>query len=555
VTIVLDSCHSGGATRGSAGAVKRGIESIDPSRRATDSLVATDAELAAAWRTASQAGTRAVKPGSGWLLEPQGYTLLAACRAQEAAYEYPFDGVERNGALTYWLLDSLKQLGPGLSYTMLHNRIVAKVHGQFEQQTPQLQGVGDRTVFGSDSARPFYAVPVMRVEASGARVLLGAGQAQGVRKGAQFAIYPSQTITFAQTDKRLALVDVDVLGATESWASLSTRLRDGAIEQGAPAVLLDPGTVRLQRPVRLAERKADLPAAIDQQVALAALTQVRTALVQNGSGFARLVEGDEAAVFEIAVNEQGQYEIWDAAGQVVQNLRPPLSIADPNAPAKLVQRLVHLAKYRNVQELDNQDAMSPLARKLVVEIAGRQTSYDPVDAPDPQPFDRTQGIPVLAPGEWLFIRLKNTLPKVPGAPPPTNVLNITVLNLQSDWGINQVYPSGPGSLFEPLDPGEERLLPLQASLPDAYDKSTDIVKVFATVGTTSFRWLELPPLDQPIPPRLALRSVQADPLVQLLAAVIEDEPRARNLNPATYPSKEWVTAQVEVYVRRQMTAR
>ena len=143
VMVVLDSCHSGGATRGLGGAATRGIASIDTTPRPTASLVAPAADLLAAWQGAGGT-TRAMKPASGWLLEPQGYTLLAACRANESAYEYPFNGRENNGALTYWLLDTLRQAGPTTSYKMVHDRILAKVHGQFEQQTPMLQGEGNR---------------------------------------------------------------------------------------------------------------------------------------------------------------------------------------------------------------------------------------------------------------------------------------------------------------------------------------------------------------------------------------------------------------------------
>lgn len=546
VTVVFDSCHSGGATRGRGGAVKRGIETIDTAERSTDSLVAANEELSVGWLATAQGGTRNVKLSSGWLLEPQGYTLLAACRAQESAYEYPFSGTERNGALTYWLLDSLKQLGPGLSYKLLHDRILAKVHGQFEEQTPQLQGAGNRAVFGSDVVQPFYAVPVMRADEANRRVLLGTGQALAVGKGAQFAIYPVGTTNFSEAEKRLALVEVVELGATESWATIAKSLHNEPIEQGAQAVLLDPGTVRLQRPVRLVERD-DLPATINQR---AALGRVRAAIEQTGSMFARLSNENEAAAFQVVANDQSEYEIWDAAGVAVRNLRPALSIADSAAPARLAQRLIHLAKHRNVQELDNYDAMSPLARKLVVELVGKQADYDPADPPDPQPFGAAGGTPVLAPGEWVFVRIKNTLPKVPGAPQAVNVLNITVLDLQPDWGISQVYPSWPGALFEPLDPQAELLLPLQAVIPKGCHDITDIVKVFATVGTTSFRWLELPSLDQPIQRKAATRGAPTDPLEQLLAAVIEDEPRQRNLNPAAYPSKGWVTAQVEVHVKK-----
>ena len=181
VTTVLDSCHSGGATRGNGGAVTRGIGIIDTTTRPTQSLVGSVDELKETWQGLSSGETRNVKLGSGWLLEPRGYVLLAACRASESANEYAFDGMEKNGALTYWLLNSLKDIGSDLTYKQLHDRIVAKVHSQFEQQTPQLQGEGDRVVFGSDRIDAQYAVNVMKVDQTSNRIECRAGSrlAQG----------------------------------------------------------------------------------------------------------------------------------------------------------------------------------------------------------------------------------------------------------------------------------------------------------------------------------------------------------------------------------------
>jgi hypothetical protein len=67
------------------------------------------------------------------------------------------------------------------------------------------------------------------------------------------------------------------------------------------------------------------------------------------------------------------------------------------------------------------------------------------------------------------------------------------------------------------------VIPLRASLPKGYRPGRDGLKVFATVGTTNFRWLELPALDQP---------------------------PARDLKPAAVPGKEWVAAQVELNIRQ-----
>ncbi len=57
-------------------------------------------------------------------------------------------------------------------------------------------------------------------------------------------------------------------------------------------------------------------------------------------------------------------------------------------------------------------------------------------------------------------------------------------------------------------------------------EGTDILKVIATRGATSFRWLELPPLKQL-------------------------GPFARGgWAPSAFPEEEWITAQVEIRVRR-----
>jgi hypothetical protein len=84
------------------------------------------------------------------------------------------------------------------------------------------------------------------------------------------------------------------------------------------------------------------------------------------------------------LNEQGQYEIWDPAGTVLQNLNPPLKSRDARAADTLVQRVIHLTKYRNVQELTNNSGRNLLSNKLVVELAGVRDVYDPENDPVPE---------------------------------------------------------------------------------------------------------------------------------------------------------------------------
>jgi len=453
VAVVLDSCHSGGMTRGTGNVAVRGISAIDTTPRSADSLVGSLEQLVDFWSDLGGGQQRNVKLGSGWLPEPKGYVLLAACRPSESAYEYAFDGVERNGALTYWLLDSLKDAGPGCSYKALHDRIIAKVHSQFERQTPQLQGEGDRAVFGSDRVQLHYAVPVLQVDEPGGRLLLNAGQAQGLRKGAQFIIYPRETVDFTMLEKRQALTEISELGATDSWAKITKQFRQEPIEQGAQAALLGLASVRLVRKVSLV-RRDDLGAAIDQDVALQAVQQ---ALIDNG--WIEVATQGEQVSYQIAVNEKGEYEIWDVSGQRIGNLRPPLKIDAPQAASTVARRVVHLTKFHALKELYNYDSMSPLARKLVVELVGKRAEYDPVDPFEPQPFDDAGHTPSLKIGEWTGLRIKND---------SSQVLNVTVFDLQPGWGVKQIYPPGEGDYFVALEPSEEKVIPLQAYLPEGY---------------------------------------------------------------------------------------
>lgn len=519
ITVVLDSCHSGGATRGVGGAVARGVSFIDNTDRPVDSLVASAAALAANWQGQSGGAARSVKPASGWLLEPKGYTLFAACRANESAYEYAFDGRERNGALTYWLLDSLRQAGPGFSYKMIHERILAKVHGLFDQQTPQLQGQGNLAVFGSDLIEPYYAVNVIKVQ--NGEVQLDAGAAHGLAVGAQFAVYAYGTADLSTEAGRVAIVTLDRVEDLASWAKVTETIGDKPVEAGAQAILLNNVNLRLQRNAAVNITDTTL-----QQ-------QVQAALATDGKGFVKVAGAGERVDFQIAVNATGEYELWDPAGKVIPNVRPALRAQDANALKQLVGRLIHLAKYRNVQELD---VANPSARQMVrVELLGAS--------------DTAGATPIFHPGDRAKFKITNLQTPNPMDPnDPKCVINVCVLDLQSDWGITQIYPAGAGA-FEIVDPGKHIELEFEAYLPDGYTESTDVLKVFATQTTTNFRWLELPVLDQPDTRSSATRSVITDPLEQMLADLtIESKTRAIRITSAPQ-AQSWATAQVELNVK------
>ena len=510
VSVVLDCCHSAGMRRSPAKAVRRGLEVVDTTRRPTDSLVASADELLGLMRRRQAAALvmRNVTVETPWLTAPKDFVLLAACRPQDCAFEYPFENGESQGALTYYLLKALREEGTDLTFEELHERVYAQVYNQFKYQTPMLAGESDRPFFGAGPRRTRatpasspQGVIVLGIEAE--RLLLNTGQAHGIRKGMRFSIHrPSEG---SAEGLRQAVVEIEEIGATESWAKIieSTRslIRPGA--QAVPAGL-PPDMKKLQGVVKL-----DTEGSKNR----AALEQVRAAISQDVSSYLRLAEEGEPIDFQVTVDGEGAFVVLDRKCMPIPHLGPPLDVTWPDFVSDLLLRLTHLTRYRNVLGIKNADGQSPLAGKLGLKILGTQKDFTPGEDPDPQPVGPP---PIdLQTGEWLFLEIINK---------SSRILNIVVLDLQPDWGISQVFPSGKDASFWPLDPGDAKVTRIKAFLPDRFDEGADIIKVFATMGAASYRWMLLPALDLP--------------------------GKNRHMAVSSFASEEWTAEQVEVRVRR-----
>ncbi|NQE36841.1 caspase family protein [Microcoleus asticus] len=559
VTVVLDCCHSGGATRGDVEI--RGGETVDDKPlQPGQELVAPLETLEATWRSLTEQTTRGLK-ASG-LRAARDYVLLAACRQNEYAYEYAFnrETKERNGALTYWLLDTLRQQNPGQTYKDLFERINAKIHSQFPQQTPISMGEVNRIIFGDDFAETVYAVPVLKVEKDAEtgeiQAKLGVGQVNGLAKGAEFAIYPRSITDLKNQDNRTAIATIIQRGATESLCQLKQiEGKELKVEDGDQAVLVTP-SINLVRKVSLFKQEK----ATEEDLAEFAKTNelppnkllseifkqqdnaleaIKKVLPENGKGWVELAEEKltkddfEGVAYQVAVNNQEEYEICDRGGHPYKNIAP-VKISSPDAAVTVVKRLVHLAKYHVTAELDNRDKASPLADKLVLEWLGTSDVYGEGDEIPP----RSQLKKFLDPdnstvkvGEYIFLSIHNT---------SLQDLNVTVLDIASDWSIEQIHP-GKGQNFVTIEAGQQEIVPIPAT-----SVGEDNVKVFATVDQANFRWLELPSLDKELG-FIGLKAA-SNPLEFLLEAIDKEQPPTRKLSVAASPSREWTTKQISLTV-------
>ncbi len=306
VTVILDSCHSGGSTRG-GDAKARGLpgDIIDQTTRLRESLVNPSAEeleaVAPGWKKLKYA-TRGGTPVATMIPEAKGYVLLAACRPSELAYEYPFDeSGESKWHVDLLVVGYLETTIPRNHLQMIHDRINGKINTQFPTQNPMIMGEGDRTFLGKDYNSVPFSVIVTEVKLGEKLIKLDAGQAQGMRKGSEFVIYPSGTLDFADKSQRLAVAKITKRGATESWAEITTEIKsEPAIDVGSQAVLTAV-PVKLLKKVRLLRDRA-APEEREQ-----ALQAVETAIANNG--WVRLVaeEGDktESADYQVDVKAIG----------------------------------------------------------------------------------------------------------------------------------------------------------------------------------------------------------------------------------------------------------
>jgi uncharacterized cupredoxin-like copper-binding protein len=539
VTVIFDSCHSGGATRGDGDIRGSRNGETDTQDRLSDSLVASQQELANNWLKLTQNEAK-----DSWLPNQRDYVFLGACRPTEFAYEAAFDGKERNGALTYWMIDTLVNNQAPMTYQSLYNRVKGMIQSKFPNQLPMLLGEGDRLVFGDKQEYKPYTLVVTQVSEDQTEITLDAGMSSGLGEGCRFALYPTDDLT----DKTKQIAIAELTDEIEADSSTARILRvdeggipiKGKIEPGISAVMVA-APVNLIRKVRLfTEKQAgdleqDLPIhLVEKQVE--ALAKVRQALIGNG-WVVEVGEGEEAH-FQVAVGKEGEYEI--CIGMPIKNLRPALSIDDPTAPQKVVDRLVHLGKYQSVQELDN--PVSELTDYLEFELCDKTKK----PFPDPQNVS-------LKPGEVAYLRVKNTY---------TRTLNVAVLDLEPTWEISQVPVQGNIASFLPLDPGQETFTKLRLQLPANYQQTKEVLKIFATKGVANFQWLILPSLDEQPATRgmilndgLQTRSMgqPVNPLNNLLTAIGGDVDNPPTLTRAMVyesdPETEWVTKEIVITVR------
>jgi uncharacterized caspase-like protein len=132
VTLIFDCCHSGTITRG-AGRV-RGVE--------------PDLRRPAGQPVPARRGTAGGAVPSGEAAPPL-HILLTACLSGETSHEVELgEGGESRGALSCLLVRALTAAAPDATWNSLFETVAPQVTAIYSDQHPQIEGQGERRLFG-----------------------------------------------------------------------------------------------------------------------------------------------------------------------------------------------------------------------------------------------------------------------------------------------------------------------------------------------------------------------------------------------------------------------
>ncbi|KAF7534041.1 hypothetical protein G7054_g6562 [Neopestalotiopsis clavispora] len=503
VTVVLDCCHSGGANRGNHGGDPtryRGIDMIDENKLPDDKSDIPDNKLHEVMENPSPAedGSRKATVEDHWRLRPSGYTFLAACQQHQLAMEDEFGG-QTQGLLTYYLLEVLRETHIPMNHYQLWKLVAIKVAERSEQLAKRTK---QHVVLGGESNRMFLSsqcseifntatvIEVSKVPQGSTTAMINAGQAHGVEVQMKLDVWPSSCTTLYQSERLGYLTVTSVTGLGAKTEFIQT------LEQGQPlqvGCLMLPCSTASGKRVRIIQQQISSDSGVTDN----SLRSLQTAWAEVGTSFASLIDREEDEEdFQIRI-ENGDYLISGKGGEKLQHHVPELPINGDNVPRQLVHQLTHLAKYHSLLDLkDRRNSASGLPR---ISVSGSPEPYPhpeedvaprKADCPRPERHPYPDSRPAE---EKLFIlRVENK---------SEFVVYITVLDLDSTWGIEQMHPED-NDTCDSLDPGQSVYIPMKIEKLSADPNNSnasdvlDIFLVFATREPTTFGWLELPKLDK-----------------------------------------------------------
>lgn len=396
-----------------------------------------------------------------WLINPDGYAILAACGPHEKAK----GGSEINqneepyGALSYFLYRALSDYGFGKTHEHIHRHLCAKFWESCVPQHPVTYGNKDQGFFGQPD--PDYDTKSFCIVEHDGSLQLLAGQAHGFQDGDRLAISPPGHL--GRTSAIARIVRARPLTSELGLLDNTHHVQTGFIAKPLSCSYLSKFKIQLA---------LNLPQYAEWLTAL----EKRSLGTQSSSSHVQELQ--------VVLNENNEYEILDSCGQKIINL--PTMPRDETDANHVCAVLEHLARFNMVRSLTNQ-----IPTKLFQDSFNVQITSD-----DGRSFD---------PGEHIEVQ-HNSMIKATIENTGHTVLYCYMYDLGPLWRVKGMLRG----TYEPVPPQKyprngdqefsgwlDRKIRLKVPMVmQEHGSCEDVIKVIVTSQPASFESLEQPNLGE-----------------------------------------------------------
>ena len=459
VTLVLDSCFSGGTLRGHR-MFDIGIRSIEYDSsfepNADEEVDAIMPEVSSTFRDAYIQ--------NDWLINPKGYTILTACGPDERAFEILANG-HRQGALTHFLLRALHTIrlrGTSLTHASLYEHVSTKFHALWPRQTPMRYGNSNRTIFGELLHSPSSNYVPIHKDGEG-RLRLRAGHLHGVHEGDEFFACPFGTaeqsrgyVVSERANVRVTSVEAteSVLTATETESTydIATGWKATQISSQSPAAIT----------VRLAANDARLDPPHEGLLYVDIVADEGTEMQKSPTSCPYIVD----------IDKESNYQILDASlNKVFPSLTLPAGSATQHQI--LLDVLQHMGKFKYFEAIENRTPCPALEASFSLTSAQSCNNSNKI---------------TIKEGEKWTVRIRNDAEAA---------LYIGVFNFRPSWEVTCLNSSSSGAEFLTIPAARgsrasEKSLSIQMEIPSllrtgGVDGCEEVVKFFIARKQTQIR--------------------------------------------------------------------
>jgi len=218
ITIAIDSCFSGTATRGDYDVIRGGLRVVTPAKK--QGILIADESI-------NDSLTR----GANSERQPlRNYVFLSAASSRQKAMEKVFHG-KKYGVFTYAFARAMQASGPKTTYRDIYEKVLSEVHGETDQQ-PQIEGDQIDNLFLQDGAMPTESYIPVTVNKYG--IFLSAGTLQGMTVGSRFALFPPSTKSRSE-GKPIAQALITEVRATDSTLEIEEAFKKETMGSSARA--------------------------------------------------------------------------------------------------------------------------------------------------------------------------------------------------------------------------------------------------------------------------------------------------------------------------------